>query len=187
METKSRKGAMELTMGTMVTIVLLVMVLILGGYFVNKIFFSAGTSIDNIDQLVKNEISKMFSEDNSRKIVIYPETRKISIKKGTEGNGFGLSIRNVGNEPAKFGYEIESVEIGEGCPMTLSQADSLLFGGSRSDIQIGAGDKMTDPVLIEFNIPETTPPCKIRYSITMTKGTEPYGSSVDIIITILGR
>jgi len=184
---KNKTGAMELTMGTMVTIVLLVMVLILGGYFVNKIFFSAGTSIENIDQAVKNEINKMFAEDNTRKIVIYPETRKISIKKGTDGSGFGLSIRNVEGESAGFGYEIKTVEIDERCSMTFSQADSLLFGASRSGIQIGAGDKMENPVLIEFNIPETAPPCKIRYSITMKKGTEPYGSSVDIILTILGK
>jgi len=185
MENKS--GAMELTMGTMVTIVLLVMVLILGGYFVNKIFSQATTSIDSIDQSVKNEINKMFTEDNTRKIVIYPETRKISIKKGTDGSGFGMSIRNVENEPNKFGYEIKAVEIEEGCPITFSQADALLYGASRSEIQIGAGDVMEYPALIEFNIPETAPPCKITYSISMKKGNEPYGSSVDVILTILVR
>ena len=184
---KNKSGAMELTMGTMVTIVLLVMVLILGGYFVNKIFFSATTSINNIDQAVKDQINKMFTADNSRKIVIYPETRKISIKKGTNGNGFALAIRNVEGKSEEFGYEIKAVEIGKDCSMTLSQADSLLFGGSRSGIQIGPGDKMEDPALVEFNIPETAPPCKIRYSITMKKGNEPYGSSVDVILTILGK
>src|SRR3989339_198223 len=46
----SRKAQMEMTMGTLVTIVLLTMALILGGYFVRQIFSGATTSIEGIDQ-----------------------------------------------------------------------------------------------------------------------------------------
>ena len=79
---ENKKAAMELTMGTMVTIVLLVMVLILGGYFVNKIFFSATSSVDQIDAQVRDQINKLFAEDNTRKVVIFPSTRKIILSKG---------------------------------------------------------------------------------------------------------
>jgi len=183
-----KKAAMEMSVGTIVTIVLLMTVLILGLFLVRTIFRGAVENIDGIDQAVKNEITKLFSEDSSRKIVIYPPTRKISIKKGEEGKGFGLSIRNVLGEDAKFSYEISAQEIKKGCDMRLSEAEDLIgLGREGRNIQLGAGNKMADPILVSFDIPETAPPCQIKYSLTVfegSKGGPVYGSSVDVILTI---
>ena len=55
---KNHKAQIQMTMGTLVTIVLLTMVLILGGYFVSRIFRGATENIDSIDAAVKTEISK---------------------------------------------------------------------------------------------------------------------------------
>lgn len=175
---------MELTMGTMVTIVLLVMVLILGGYFVNKIFFSATSSIDQIDAQVRDQINKLFAEDNTRKVVIFPSTRKISLSKGEQGNGFAFSIRNVETEADTFTYNIQATETS--CPNSLStaQADSFIALGKTGTIQIPAGSIMENPKLITFSVPETAPPCLIAYTITMQKGGQLYGASVDVQVTI---
>ncbi len=181
---KNKNAAMELTMGTMVTIVLLVMVLILGGYFVNKIFFSATGSIDQIDTAVKSEINKLFSEDNTRKIVIFPSSRQISLEKGQQGSGFAFSIRNVETEAATFTYTIQATETS--CPNSLStaQADSFIALGKTGTAQISAGSIMENPKLVTFSIPETAPPCLIAYTITMQKAGQLYGSSVDVQVTI---
>jgi hypothetical protein len=181
---RNKKAAMELTMGTMVTIVLLVMVLILGGYFVQKIFFSASGSIDAIDESVKSEINKLFSEDTNKKIIIYPPSRTIPLNKGDRGEGFALSIRNVGTAPDTFTYEVAAIETD--CPESLSvtQADGFLGLGKSGSVQIAAGSIMENPTLITFNIPETAPPCSIKYGITMQKGGQLYGSSVDVVVNI---
>ena len=91
----SKKAAMEMSVGTIVTIVLLMTVLILGLVMVRTIFKGSIENIGQIDQAVKNEINKLFSEDTSRLIVVYPSSRYITIKKGQENLGLGFSIRNT--------------------------------------------------------------------------------------------
>lgn len=184
----SKKAAMEMTMGTMVTIVLLTIVLILGGYFANKVFSSASGSIDSIDQSVKNEINKLFSEDTSKRIVVYPSTRKITLQKGQDDSGFGFSIRNVDGSPAAFSYEVFAIE--NDCSISLLDADSLIaIGKDRSNIKLDAGSIMSDPVFVRFNIPESAPPCLIRYAIEVHQGGlsgTNYGS-IDMDVVIKGK
>ena len=59
METKNTKGAMEMSVGTIVTIVLLMSVLVLGIFFVSKIFTSSNNAIDSIDSQVQSEINQI--------------------------------------------------------------------------------------------------------------------------------
>ena len=76
-----KKAAVEMSVGTIVTIVLLMTTLILGLVLVRTIFSGAIENINSIDQSVKNEINKLFAEDNARKVVVYPPSRLIIIKK----------------------------------------------------------------------------------------------------------
>ena len=179
----SKKAAMEMSVGTIVTIVLLMTVLILGLVLVRTIFFNSVDNINGINQAVKGEINKLFSEDSSRKIVVYPETRLIKIKKGEQDLGFGFSIRNIGESTEKFSYSISAQEAS--CGMRLADADNLItLGKERNNIVIPAGSIMDDPIFVRFGIPDTTPPCQIRYSILVEQGTEPYGSSIDVDVVI---
>ena len=56
----SKKGAMEMSMGTIVTIVLLMSVLILGLVFVRNIMCSGITLTDKITQNTENELQNLF-------------------------------------------------------------------------------------------------------------------------------
>jgi hypothetical protein len=183
---KNKRAAMEMSVGTIVTIVLLMTVLILGLVLVRSIFTSSTTSVDEIDKAVKDEIQKLFSEDSSKKLVIYPGTRKIEIKKGETGKGFALSIRNVGNEEGKFSYEIAAQQTN--CDIRLTEADSLFsYNQKRGNLVIPAGNIMESPILVAFNIPENIPPCDIVYSISLKEGAETYGAPVDVYLTIKGK
>jgi len=182
---KNRRAAMEMSVGTIVTIVLLMTVLILGLVLVRTIFKSSVENINGIDTAVKAEINKLFAEDDSKKIVVYPSTREVTIKKGVDSSGFGLSIRNVGGENSKFSYEISAEETS--CDMQLAKAEDLIaLNRQRNNIVIPAGSIMDDPIFVKFSIPETAPPCKIVYSINMEQGTQLYGSSIDVYVTIVG-
>ncbi len=182
---KNKKAAMEMSVGTIVTIVLLMSVLVLGVVLVQKIFKSATSSIDDIDQSVKNEISKLFSQDESKRIVIYPSSRKISIKKGEQGQGFAFSIRNVGKEADSFTYEIAAEETG--CKeLNVEEADNFIELGRSGEIKIPAGQIMENPKLVTFNIPGDAPPCPVSYLINVEKGGEIY-TSVSIILNIKGE
>jgi len=180
---KNKLAAMEMSIGTIVTIVLLMTVLILGLVLVRTIFKSSVENIEGIDTAVKAEIQKLFAEDENKKIVVYPATRDVVIKKGDESRGFGISIRNIGDTAEKFSYEIDAQEAS--CDMQLTKAEELIvLNKQRNNIIIPAGSIMEDPIFVKFNIPDTTPPCKIVYTINMERGTEPYGSSIDVYLTI---
>jgi len=180
---------MEMSVGTIVTIVLLMTVLILGLYLVRTIFSSATTSIDGIDSAVKGEIQKLFSEDKTRKVVIYPSTRKIEITKGNTNSGFGFSIRNNLQEAEKFSYVIKATEVSCVNNMRLSEADDLItLGKEGSNIQLPAGTMMDDPIYVRFNIPETAPPCEVRYSIEVYyQGKTLYAPSITVDLEILSE
>lgn len=182
---KNRKAAMEMSVGTIVTIVLLMTVLILGLVLVRTIFTGAIENINGIDQAVKSEIEKLFSENEDRKIIIYPPTREVKIKKGEDSRGFGLSIRNLGDED-EFSYEITAEETS--CGMTLSQADNLIsLNKQRNNILIPAGSFMENPIFVKFDILETTLPCKITYMISMRKGNQAYGTPTDVYLEIKSK
>ncbi len=181
-----KKAAMEMSVGTIVTIVLLISMLIIGIYFITKVKSVGGGAIDEVDSAVKSEINKLFSEDSTKKLIIYPKSREITIQKGTDGYGFALAIRNVGTEDDKFSYTINSEEAS--CGMKLSDADELIaLNRERSNIQVGKGDYMVDPIHVVFNIPDTAPPCKISYSIIVEKDHELYVSSTQVILTVKGK
>jgi len=181
---KSKHAAMEMSVGTMVTIVLLMIVLVLGIFFIQKIFGAGTTAIDEIDQSIKNEISKMFSQDESRQIVIYPSAREIRMKKGDSG-GFGFSLRNTEYDDGVFSYTVSVLEIGSNCQMTEAQADNLIIlGKSGSNIQIPSGSKLENPILVKFSIPESASLCNIRYGIDVKKNEGIYLPTVSVDLEI---
>jgi hypothetical protein len=167
---RSKRAAMEMSVGTIVTIVLLMTVLILGLVMVRSIFQSSTSSISAIDQSVKNEINKLFSEDSSKKVILYPATREISVKKGESG-GFGFSIRNTGESDETFSYVV-GVSTDEVKCAGISSSDAeklILLGKSGSNINIPSGDSLENPILVKFDIPESASLCNIRYNLDIKK------------------
>lgn len=87
---KNKKAAMELSIGTMVTIVLLVSVLILGLVLVRNIFTTSTESVDDINDKVKNEINNLFVDNNDKVLVRLGSNKKAKISQGTQD--FGIAI-----------------------------------------------------------------------------------------------
>jgi len=184
---KGKKAAMEMSVGTIVTIVLLMTVLGLGLFLVRNIFTSAETSIEGIDQAVKNEINKLFSEDDTRKVIVYPPTKLITIKKGNEKyRGFAFSIRNIENNDGAFKYivSVNDPNIRQNCGISASEAESWIKLGGEGTINIGAGNKMEDEEFVRFLIPDNSPICGIRYGLDIKKDGQQYGNTVNIDLEI---
>ena len=162
---RDKKAAMEMSMGTIVTIILLVSVLILGIFLVQKIFSSATNAVDLTDQQLKGEINKLFSED--KKLVIYPGTRFIEAKQG-ENSGVGVGIKNLlkGDSSSKtFSYEVV-VSDGSDCPGgETSVIKWITRGRIESDLPIPVGDLSSQKVVV--NVPEGTALCSARFRINV--------------------
>lgn len=182
-----KKAQMQMSVGTIVTIVLLMTVLILGLILVKTIFKGAVQNVNNINQGVKNQISKLFAEDNSREIVVYPSTRLITIKKGNkEYSGFAFSIRNVETTEGKFTYNVfvNDPNIREKCSIDSREAESWIKAGESGSVNIPPGDIMTDPEFVRFLIPNNAPPCLIRYGVNVKRDGQQYGGTISIDLKI---
>ncbi len=183
-----KKAAIEMSVGTIVTIVLLMTTLILGLVMVRTIFSGSIENINSIDQAVKSEINKLFAEDDARTVVIYPPTRQIAVKQGDEG-GFGFSVRNTnegGDGSTSFSYSVSFIE--SSCDLTEAQAENLIIlGKSGDDIQIASGNSLDNPILVKFSISDNVPLCNVRYGITIENGGEIYGNTVTVDLKILPK
>ena len=179
---ENRKAAMEMSVGTIVTIVLLMSVLILGIFLVQKIFSSSTNAIDTIDNEVQNQITQLFSDEDN-KLAIYPTSRDIVIKKKDDLKGFAFSVRNLGVESADFSYLVRASDVSRcGRGFTVEVAESYLLGGS-GEFSLGPGNSFDMPRLIKFDLNDNSPPCTIIYYLAIAKGEEAYAGT-DIFVTI---
>jgi len=176
MKMKNTKGAMEMSVGTIVTIVLLMSVLVLGIFFVSKIFTSSNTAIDSIDTQLTGQINQLFSDGKTTKISIYPSNQQIDIKKGdTTPKGFAFSIYNNDVNSANFDYVIASTDISScGTSMTNQIADSYIRAGKTDTFPLGPGSAMDLAALVLFVVPESAPPCTVTYKVNVNRNNQPY-------------
>ena len=169
-----------MSVGTIVTIVLLMTVLILGLVLVRTIFTGSVDAIKGINQGIKAEIQKIFNQDNLKKMVVYPDVPVMTIKKGSDDFGFGFAIRNLNEESSSFSYDISATDTS--CPnsMRLDAADKLISVRKEgNNIEIPASSIMENPIFVPFNIPETAPACTIGYTLQVYEGSRsnPYTSA----------
>jgi len=177
-----KKAAIELSMTTFVTIVLVVVVMVLGIFFIQRIFKSGTNAIDSIDSQVQDQINQLFSTEGT-KIAVYPTSRAITLVKGDDPKGFAFSVKNNAVNSADFSYTLTSDDISKcGSTMTKQIADSYVLGGTGS-FSLGPGNPLDLPRLVKFEVPDTAPPCTIIYTLDIKKGTESY-SGADIFVTI---
>ena len=179
---KNRKAAMEMSVGTIVTIVLLMSVLILGIFLVQKIFSSSTNAIDTIDNEVQNQITQLFSEEG-KKIAVYPTSRELTLKKKDGPKGFAFSVRNLGVEISEFSYNVEAKDVSKcGSAFTKDDANDYLING-QGTFSLGPGDSMVEPELVKFDLGESAPPCTLTYYLEVYEGETPY-AGLSIFVTI---
>ena len=182
---KNKKAAMEMSVGTIVTIVLLMSVLVLGIFLVQRVFSSGTNAVDQIDAQVQNEINKLFSEEGQT-LAIFPNSREVILKQG-ESAGFAFSVFNKDVESHSYSWSVEALEsfdfVGKcGSGMTQSKADNFLLVPSGA-FDLSGSSQMALPELVKFDIPETAPLCTIPYKLTIKQdgGTFP-GTTVFVTI-----
>jgi len=181
---QSKKAAMEMSVGTIVTIVLLMSVLILGFFIVQKIFGTAKGAIDMTEQQLYEQINQLYSSDEDQRVMVFPQTGELTIKK-KKSDAFGWGIYNDHSDEESFSSQVSVAEIGTGCTMTETQAENLIStGASRSDIRVASGSRLTHPKKIVFVIPDTAKICQITYTLEVTDKEGAIYDSVDLFLTI---
>jgi hypothetical protein len=174
---KRKKAALEMSVGTIVTIVLAVTFLTLGLVLIRGIFSASINVVELTEGQLNNEISKLFTED--KKLVVLPDSKIIEIKQEDVG-AVGVGIKNLiegTSETSKFSYEVQVADpdIRRKCSINEQQALEYIKVGRAVDNQaIAPGDFIAYKV--RFEIPTTAPLCIIRYGVTVKEGTSVYAS-----------
>ena len=179
----NKKGAIEMSIGTIVTIVLSMSMLILGMVLISNIMGGADDITTMTNDQVKNQVAGMFGED--KKLGIYPDTRQVEVEIGELG-GFGVIIKNLlrGSQPNnEFEYEVvvSDPDIMKKCGVNDAEALGWITTGRSDKFPIATGETEAGKVLIE--IPEGTSLCTFRYRINVKANGADYDSDlIDVTI-----
>jgi hypothetical protein len=186
---KNKKAAMEMSIGTIVTIVLLMSVMVLGLVLITNIFKSSETAVSSIDDKVTSKINDIFSKENV-KVAVYPENRRITLSQGAKAKGFAFSINNQNTEDTQFKYTLyadTNYNYAKNCgsTFTVSRAENYI-STKTSTVTIQGNMKMDTSRLMTFNIPEDAPKCEIPYNLKVEDMTHGgiYGQEIDIKLDI---
>lgn len=163
-----RKGAVELSVGTIVILVIGMTMLVLGILLVRTIFSTATKSVELIDQGVTDEINELFSADSTKKVVVNLPDNEVDVKKG-EGFGISFGIRNLieDTESTNFKYSISvpgQGSIERGCNLDPERANQYLkLNYELDNFNLPAGD--TKPFFVRVEPSNSAPLCSISYQI----------------------
>ena len=171
-----KRGAMEMSVGTIVTIVLLMTLLVLGIFLIQRIIGGSTDAVDAVNRQVIREINDLFG-DETRKLSVFPNDREITIKRGDTPKGFAFDVRNNdGTEGHAFSYYVEAQDHSRCGREFLGDSGKRKVEryliGSTGEISLGPGSRMDNPEIIRFSVPEDNPLCPITYKLYIEKKEE---------------
>ena len=160
-----KKGAIELSIGTIVIIVLSMSMLILGLVLVKNIFTGSSENILQINDKVKDKINKLFVDD--KKTLIYLSNKKAEIKKNEEwGIAFGIKNLAAGTpEAGEFSYEVKvsDSDAEEKCGVSEEEINRWIITGRTGNIPISPGETYFG--ISRILVPENAPLCIVRFHL----------------------
>lgn len=182
---KNKKAALELSIGTVVIIVLAMSMLILGIVLINKIFGTATGAINGIDAGVKDQINRLFSENSEKTLILYPDSGNIEIERGSRDSGFAIALRNLDEDAQQpFTYTV-TVANYDDCPSDPVADNKVeLIGKTEPNIPIGPGEKLQNPRFVRLAVSDSAPLCTFRLKVEVTGcGTKcPQSATMDVVI-----
>jgi len=166
---KQKKAAIELSIGTIVIIVLAMSMLILGLVLIKSIFTGAKYNVDQMNNKVKDEINKLFVED--KKTVIYLPNQKAEIQQNDEW-GIAFAIKNTAkgtSEAGKFNYDVivSDPNVAKNCGVGEREVEDWIETGQSDTINLMPGE--TYYGIVRFFIPEGSPLCTVRFHLEISK------------------
>ena len=185
---------MEMSVGTLVTIVLLMIVLGLGVILVQKIFGGATDSVDSINSQVKSQIDNLFNSENKDLVVSLGSQNSGKVKQGTKN--FGFVVGFAPGDPTALQnlnackYTITAVNSGSYCSRLQGFNTNVVEGwfvtGAGRGVAFSEIQRGVAYELVIMDIPDTAPTCTQRYNLDVTCGTYSTKTFFDIQIVKKG-
>jgi len=171
-----KKGAIELSIGTIVIIVLAMSMLILGMVLIKNIFTGSSENVLQMNDQVKDQINKLFVED--KRTVVYLPNQIAKINQN-EDWGIAFGIKNLARgtaEAGRFHYDVtvSDPDVRTKCGVDERTIESWVITGRADDMTIAPGQSYFG--IIRFLIPENAPLCTVRFHIDVTLDNTPYAT-----------
>jgi hypothetical protein len=171
-----KKGAIELSIGTIVIIVLAMSMLILGMVLVKNIFSGSNENILQMNDKVKDQINKLFVED--KKTIVYLSNQIAKIEQNEDwGVAFGIKNLQKGTaEAGKFSYEVtvSDPDVRQKCGLGERDIEGWMKTGRSDSMTLAPGE--TYYGIVRFLIPENAPLCTVRFHIDVKLNNQPYAT-----------
>jgi hypothetical protein len=172
----NKKGAIELSIGTIVIIVLAMSMLILGMVLVKNIFTGSSENVLQMNDQVKDQINKLFVED--KRTVIYLPNQIAEIQQNEDwGVAFGIKNLIKGTaEPSRFHYDVtvSDPDVRTKCGVDERTIESWMKTGRSDNGAIAPGQSYFG--IVRFLIPENAPLCTVRFHIDVTMDNVAYAT-----------
>jgi len=171
-----KKGAIEMSIGTIVIIVLAMSMLILGMVLVKNIFTGASENVLQMNDKVKDQINKLFVEDKRTVVYLPNQIAKIG---QNEDWGIAFGIKNLARgtaEVGRFHYEVtvSDPDVRTKCEVGERDIESWIKTGRADDMTITPGQSYFG--IVRFLIPENAPLCTVRFHVDVTMDNQPYAT-----------
>ncbi len=173
---RGKIGAIEMSIGTIVIIVLAMSMLILGMILIKNIFSGASNNVLQMNEKVKGEINKLFVED--KRTVVYLPNQIAKIKQN-EDWGIAFGVKNLEKGTAKAGrfhYDVtvSDPDVRTKCGIGERDIESWIKTGRIDDMTIAPGQGYFG--IVRFLVPDGAPLCTVRFHIDVTKDNAPYAT-----------
>ncbi len=173
---RGKSGAIEMSVGTIVIIVLSMSMLILGMVLIKNIFSGASENVLQMNDKVKGEINKLFVED--KRTIMYLPNQIAKIKQNEEwGIAFGVKNLQRGTaEAGRFNYEVvvSDPDVRTKCGIGERDIESWIVTGRADQMTIAPGQSYFG--IVRFFIPAGAPLCTVRMHLDVTKDNSPYAT-----------
>ncbi len=172
---RGNRAALELSIGTIVIIVIAMTMLILGIILVKNIFSGAQYNVLNINNKIRDEIGKLFVE--GKKTVIYLPNSLAEIKVNDDW-GVAFAIKNVGQSTTgsenQFHYEVKlsDNQAEQKCKISEAAINDWIQTGKEDTVMISPGG--TYYGIARIYISEGTELCTVRFHLDVEKDGQAY-------------
>ncbi len=190
----NKRGAFELSIGTLVVLVIGLTMLILGIVLVTNIFGGATDSVDTINEKVKNEITTLFSDASKDVIVRLGSGNTARVKAGSESFGIAIGAKtkdgsSTDRDRLKYKLTLDSTT-SNNCVRLLGQsrAEGLFITSLNTENNFDEFDGSNAFAIVQLKIPDGTAECtqKVFVDVKDSKTNENVGGSFFIIDIISG-
>ncbi|MEK6836527.1 MAG: hypothetical protein AABX94_02565 [Nanoarchaeota archaeon] len=190
---KNREGALELSIGTIVVIVIGMSMLVLGLVLVRTIFKGSTESVDALNDQVMGEIRNIFGKESGNLVIKLGSTDSIKVKPGADPFKVATGAQHPDGATATRGVLLYKVYLDEksngNCFKILGKqrAENIFITPLNvwNDFDEFSGSNSF--ALIEMKIPDGTSSCTQKVYVDMKLKEEAEANSGKVFILEVGK